>query len=717
MLNNSELKSENKEINMQNNSSLSLMDKIISDIKSNNTNNNESVLKMLNISINKQDESDGILKILSVAIFHKNIEIVKLIIKDYSTSIKNKTSFNPIFLYNAILPKDSKNNINESKDNIRDVICPYPIMAGIGGDIKIFQYLLKEDLINSGNINSPGFIGLTKQNKKVFHSNIIGACAYYGNSDLLSYILKKYNDLTINCYTTENEYYNFTPVFLAIIGLSSDKQSKTILQILHKYKARFDSKDSNGNNIIHITIEEKKILCLEYLLDELDNSSKLLNEENYQKEKPYSLAQKSENEKIIEILDFYIKNNKDKFKNDNEKEHNKIFNLDMLNTYNYNNFSDYDSNKFDEDINSNNEINIENNNYKEEEKEEIKIEKKEIKREKSKEEEKEEEKKEDIEEEKEEEKKEEIEEEKEEEKEEKEEKENIDNHEDIEIEADKFNNHKKNDFYIQNKNNTYNKYLYDKSHNKYIHNINNIRYKNNYRNNNKIYSNDFNNNKKKYMRNRIDQRNNNYNDKYHYFKKERGGKAIEIVDEKNESVKEEENTENETKKYNEEYSNNKTEYCNDSNKDNNIFFQKEYEESSYGDENFLDEIDEKEKVLKIEEYKNLYKKYIELERKVNNLEKEKMELNKCIQKIYLNNNNKNKKEIPNNKEKINSLLSLVNTELEKKDKYIKELKNKTKMADLTGINNFDKDKLNEYKDLYKNNLKIINDILEQNEYN
>ena len=681
MLNNSELKSENKEINMQNNSSLSLMDKIISDIKSNNTNNNESVLKMLNISINKQDESDGILKILSVAIFHKNIEIVKLIIKHYSTSIMNKTSFNPIFLYNAILSKDSKNNVEESKDNIPDVICPFPIMAGIGGDIKIFECLSEENLINSGNINSPGFIGLTKQNKKVFHSNIIGACAYYGNSDLLSYILKKYNDLTINCYTTENEYYNFTPVFLAIIGLSSDKQSKTILQILHKYKARFDSKDSNGNNIIHITIEEKKIFCLEYLL-ELDNSSKLLNEENYQKEKPYSLAQKSENEKIIEILDFYIKNNKDKFKNDNEKEDNKIFNLDMLNTYNYNNFSDYDSNKFDEDINSNNEINIENNNYKEEEKEEIKIEKKEIKREK-----------------------------------EKEEKENLDNHEDIEIEADKFNNHKKNDFYIQNKNNTYNKYLYDKSHNKYIHNINNIRYKNNYRNNNKIYSNDFNNNKKKYMRNRIDQRNNNYNDKYYYFKKEREGKAIEIVDEKNESVKEEENTENETKKYNEEYSNNKTEYCNDSNKDNNIFFQKEYEESSYGDENFLDEIDEKEKVLKIEEYKNLYKKYIELERKVNNLEKEKMELNKCIQKIYLNNNNKNKKEIPNNKEKINSLLSLVNTELEKKDKYIKELKNKTKMADLTGINNFDKDKLNEYKDLYKNNLKIINDILEQNEYN
>ena len=51
-----------------------------------------------------------------------------------------------------------------------------------------------------------------------------------------------------------------------------------------------------------------------------------------------------------------------------------------------------------------------------------------------------------------------------------------------------------------------------------------------------------------------------------------------------------------------------------------------------------------------------------------------MKLNKCIQKIYLDNNNKNKKEIPNNKEKINSLLSLVNIELEKTDKYFLKLK-------------------------------------------
>ena len=38
---------------------------------------------------------------------------------------------------------------------------------------------------------------------------------------------------------------------------------------------------------------------------------------------------------------------------------------------------------------------------------------------------------------------------------------------------------------------------------------------------------------------------------------------------------------------------------------------------------------------------------------VNNLEKEKTELNKCIQKIYLDNNKKN---IPNEEQNIKSLL-------------------------------------------------------------
>ena len=104
----------------------------------------------------------------------------------------------------------------------------------------------------------------------------------------------------------------------------------------------------------------------------------------------------------------------------------------------------------------------------------------------------------------------------------------------------------------------------------------------------------------------------------------------------------------------------------------------------------------------------MYKKYLEKERMVNNLEKEKTELNKSIQKIYLDNNKKN---IPNEEQNIKSLLDLTNNELEKKDKIISKLKNEAKMADLSDINNFQKDKLKEYKNFYSKNLKIINDTL------
>ena len=56
-------------------------------------------------------------------------------------------------------------------------------------------------------------------------------------------------------------------------------------------------------------------------------------------------------------------------------------------------------------------------------------------------------------------------------------------------------------------------------------------------------------------------------------------------------------------------------------------------------------------------------------------------------------------------------MDLANKELEKKDKIINKLKNETKMADLSDIKNFEKDKLKEFKNFYSKNLKIINDTL------
>jgi hypothetical protein len=149
---------------------------------------------------------------------------------------------------------------------------------------------------------------------------------------------------------------------------------------------------------------------------------------------------------------------------------------------------------------------------------------------------------------------------------------------------------------------------------------------------------------------------------------------------------------------------------------NNSKEEEEEEEYSYSEEDFLSHHSEKkeEKRIEILDYNELLKKYIEIERRVNDLEKEKKELNKCIKKIYLD-QYKNKQNIPNTEQNINSLLALTNNELEKKDNLIAKLKKETKMADLSDIKNFEKDKLKEYKNFYNKNLKIINDILKKNE--
>ena len=68
--------------------------------------------------------------------------------------------------YNSILPNDSKEKINDSKDYI-DIQVPFVIMSGIGGDIEIFKYLLKNKLISDK--NQCEVIGLSKKYKKWFY--------------------------------------------------------------------------------------------------------------------------------------------------------------------------------------------------------------------------------------------------------------------------------------------------------------------------------------------------------------------------------------------------------------------------------------------------------------------------------------------------------------------------------------------------------------------
>ena len=145
---------------------------------------NDYIINMLNMV---KGEREGYLELLSVAIFHRNLEITKLIIEKYINSEIDPPHINALSFYNSIIKDNSENILQNSKDYI-NIICPFVLMAGIGGDIQIFEYLLKNGLIPK--LNLSGVIGLTENYKNIFNSNIIGACAYYGNDELLEYLLK-----------------------------------------------------------------------------------------------------------------------------------------------------------------------------------------------------------------------------------------------------------------------------------------------------------------------------------------------------------------------------------------------------------------------------------------------------------------------------------------------------------------------------------------------
>ena len=383
--------------NMKNMLNVSLADILIPDIKSHK---NENVTKMLDVV---KDKPEMYLSLLMVSIFHKNKKIVEIILNKYFTSEIEDPFINSQFLYNAILPENSKNKLTDPKNNYLEEICPYSVMAGIGGDIDIFQILYKKNLINNYNINNTGIIGLTKKYKNIFCSNIIGACAYYGNDKLLEFILNNYRQfLDININTTEKksknskihfskEFSNYSPIFLGIVGNPSDKKILEILKIFEESRANFESKDFNENNIIHIVTKEKKILSLKFLVESLGLKN-IINENNLNNETPYIIAQKIKNKEVIDFLEKNLNEDKDiiektmeelinednkrKNKKKNKKGKNKKDEFHLLNSNEYEETLGFHEEKLegkkDEENNNNNELNeINENNFsdKEEEKE------------------------------------------------------------------------------------------------------------------------------------------------------------------------------------------------------------------------------------------------------------------------------------------------------------------------------------------------------------
>ena len=676
---------------------------------------NDNVIKMLDIV---KDEPEAYLELLSVAIFHRNFEITKLIIEKYINSEIDPPYINALSFYNSILRDNSNNIIQDSKENYIDIICPFALMAGIGGDIQIFEYLLKKGLIPELNVS--GVIGLTKKYKNIFNSNIIGACAYYGNDKLLEYLLKNYrSELDINFITTEKksktskihfmkELSEASVSLLACIGPSSDEKTIEILKILEEYKANFESRDFNENNIINIATRRKKIKTLKFLINSMELKD-IINEPNNDNLTPIDIAHQMKNEEIISFFHNYGKidenemeeneeeqivfskfnNNKNKKKGQNNK--NNTNNLLLYSSEDNNNHNFGEEKKEKQDKIKNNENNNKGQNI-EETQEKEKENNKAINYKKGN-------------------------------------KNHIyqkDNYKNQKYNNNNNSNYKKNNSNynsnyndIYNKNYKYNKNNYDKYNNyqnNYNSNYNNYEY--NYYNN--FYKKSSNNayktsNQKEYYNNNAlnyyTTRNHNYNKKYSENNSNNlinKSIAIEIKD----NVSKDTPQENQENKKNIKIINKNDENKKNEKLNNIEQFKKEEledeDEGSYSDENFLSE---KEESYNNNKYNELYKKYLEIERKCYNLEKEKKAINKyIINKIYMNKKSYTKN-IPNNEENINSLLSIANKELENKDKIINKLKKDCIMVDLSNINNFTNEKLKEYKKFYIKNLKLINEAL------
>ena len=763
------------------------------------THQNESVIKMLEIA---KDKPDTYMELLAVAIFHKNFEIIKLMVEKFKITENDSPFMNAISFYNSILPENSELKSNEAKENYNIIQCPFVIMSGIGGDIEIYKYLIKNKLIS--NKDEIGIIGLTKKLKNSFYSNIIGACCYYGRTELLDYILKN-DKFDLNIPTKEKkskttvkffkEYTGLTPAMLAIVSNISDENTVNILKILNNHNAKFKGCDAFKDNLLHLAVKNNKINTVKYLIDEL-NLIFLMDEKNKDEYTPISLAQHLSNEsnesneifinyfsekqnideKQIEknVTELLNESNmiKNKNSNNNKKKKKKknednipLFNSTeyeetlkevdttkttknkkkIKNEKNYINEDDneeeYNNNNYKEQskINKKNKKNYDNNNFTSHNSEKLRALFDTMNKPKKKKEKKEiiikEEKKE-------------IKEEKKEEKKEiqvKEEEKEIKNNNNI------IQKEEEEEGYIiglgsKNKKNKKSKKIKNddikekEKEEEELKKIEQEKIKIQMEEEEKKKKIEEEEEKKRKLLEEEEQRKREEEEKEKEKEKERIKKLKEEEElkrkQREEELKRKQKEEEERKRREEEERKRREEEeikrkeeerkqkeikeNQEKEKNNSDENEEEEEEDDYSSEkNFLSE-DPKEKEkeepknITKEEYDNLNRKYIELERRISILEKEREEMSSLIRSLYLKNKSNNNIPLSANKEEnINDLMNLANEEIKNKNDIIHNLEGKVQKLDLNNVNEFSKDKLKEYKEFYMKNLKIINDALKQ----
>ena len=721
---------------------------------------NENVIKMLDIA---KDKPETYIELLSVAILHHNIPVFKHIIEKFNLTENDSPYINALSFYNSIFADDSPNKLTETKDGFIDVQIPYVLLAGISGHIDIFEYMMNHKLIVNKNLT--GIIGISKKHKNIFNSNVIGACSFYGKSKLLDFILKNYKEeLDIEFSTTEKkaknnkmrfskEYSGYTPALLALVGPADDKDTLDVLKTLAEYGSKFDISNWNQDNILHLATKNKKLECAKYICGELGLKN-LLSQNNKEGYNPLSLAQHLNEDKFIsyfhdineedekkieenlkELLAESVnkETKKGKKKKGKKKGKNNDTNDDIPGFFASSDYQETlkeivpkkveeeNDNKIEssEIINaSNNKKRNNNTNNKKKEKEEENDDEEEIKEESTPE------------------------------------------PEDNIIIGLSFKNNKKNKklkigdknkHEVKTKNETS---IPIKEQENEINNINSnpnndiikqepveektqetkteieikkekekkakIKKIKKEKRKNKENTDEFLEQMRKREKERRLEEEKKKKEQEEKEQKEREEQQRILEEEKQRKEQEEQQRLEELKKLEleklkqeEEEKHKKEEEEEKSDKDFLSYSEEENNNINNINNNNISEEKEEEKEVKIsmEDYEILNKNYLELEKRLSNLEKEKAQLTSCLTKLYLENKSNSQIVSNPNEENINDLMYLANKELAYKDEIISDYENKLTMLDLTNIKNFSVEKLKKFKDFYEKNLQIIKNAM------
>ena len=236
-------------------------------------------------------------------------------IENFAITPSQTPLLNALSFANDILPDNSNIKQSENKDTYQDIESPLLIQAAIGGDIEILKYLISKGF---NDIDNVGHIALSKKQRNSVVSNVIGAAAYYGRTSMLEYLLKTYErKVDINLKAIEKkgkkkhmslikEYSGFNAVTLAIAGEANDDTTIEVMKILDKYKVNEDV-DFKENNMLHIAARFDKLGVVKHIIEDLD-MKRLAKETNKDGQTPYSVAESVNAKAICD----YLRNNTEK---------------------------------------------------------------------------------------------------------------------------------------------------------------------------------------------------------------------------------------------------------------------------------------------------------------------------------------------------------------------------------------------------------------------